>query len=229
MVKRHHQIDFAGGALVFPGGKVEAQDEHPSWLDLAPGLSDAERPLRVAAVREAFEECGVLLARDAAGVSCRPGADLDAAREALAGGAPFADLIAGLGLKLDPQALTPFARWITPEMMPKRFDTWFYLADAPADQLAACDGKETVDAEWIAPDEALRLAETGERTIIFPTRMNLQRLAQSGSVAEAKAASRARPLVTVTPFVEQRPGGPILILPEEAGYGRVEELLSSAT
>lgn len=230
MVKRHHQIDFAGGALVFPGGKVEAQDEAEAWSDLSPpGCDAAERPLRVAAIREAFEECGVLLARDAAGATLRPGADLDAARAALAGGVAFAGLAAGLGATLDLEALIPFARWITPEMMPKRFDTWFYLAEAPADQLAACDGTETVDAEWIAPAEALRLAELGQRRIIFPTRMNLQRLAESGSVAQAKAAARARPMSVVTPHVEQRPGGPMLVLPEEAGYGRVEEPLSSAT
>ena len=80
-------------------------------------------------------------------------------------------------------ALTVFARWITPPLTPKRFDTWFYAVNAPAEQLAACDGRETVDAEWIAPAEALRLAAAGERKVIFPTRMNLQLLAEASGRA----------------------------------------------
>ena len=88
---------------------------------------------------------------------------------------PFLGLVTETDVRLDLDALTVFARWVTPAMMHKRFDTWFYVAVAPADQLAVCDGWETVDAEWIAPSEALRLAELGERTVIFPTEMNLDR------------------------------------------------------
>jgi len=97
------------------------------------------------------------------------------------------------------------------------------IAHAPADQLALCDGWETVDAEWIAPAEALRLGEIGERTVIFPTRMNLQLLAEATSAADAIARATARPLVTVMPQVVERDGERCLIIPEDAGYGAVVE------
>ena len=84
-------------------------------------------------------------------------------------------------------------------MMPKRFDTWFFLAVAPPDQLAVCDGSETVEAEWIAPAEAIRLADLGQRKVIFPTRMNLQLLAEAAGAADAAARAAARTLVTVEP------------------------------
>jgi hypothetical protein len=128
-----------------------------------------------------------------------------------------------LDARLDLGALTVFARWITPSMMPKRFDTWFYAVKAPDDQLAACDGRETVDAEWIAPSEVLRLAQAGERKVIFPTRMNLQLLAEAGSADDAVARAAARTLVTVEPQLMAREAGRVLVLPPDAGYGAVEE------
>ena len=177
MVRRHHQIDFAGGALVFPGGKVEPHDGDP--VPGGDGMDTEERAARIAAVREAFEESGVLLAVDGEGAACRPGAQIEEARAKVAAGQPLGAVLAQAGLCVRLQALIPFARWIAPAIAPKRYDTRFYLAEAPADQIAACDGFEAVDAEWIAPAEALRLGETGERTVIFPTRMNLRRLAES--------------------------------------------------
>ena len=108
-------------------------------------------------------------------------------------------------------------------MTPKRFDTWFYVAHAPADQLAVCDGRETVDACWYAPNEALRAAERGMRKLVFPTRMNLQRLARAASATAAIDQARARPLVTVQPEIHEGPDGRRLVLPESAGYGAVSE------
>jgi hypothetical protein len=110
--------------------------------------------------------------------------------------------------------------------MRKRFDTWFYVAAAPADQLAQCDGWETVDAEWIEPREALRLAQTGARTVIFPTRMNLQLLAEAAGAEDAVVRARSRTLVTVEPRVVDTPDGPALAIPPDAGYGDVVEPLS---
>lgn len=231
MVKRHHQIDFASGALVFPGGKTEEHDRDEAWAEHCFGWDDVtpeERPLRISALREAFEESGVLAARTGEGGAWVVDPRAADAREAVAQGERlFLDLVVSLGLKLDLAAMALFARWITPAMMPKRFDTWFYVATAPADQLAKADGWETVDAEWIGPAEALRLAETGERKIIFPTRMNLQLLADSFSAEGAISAARARPQVVVEPRVEPRDGGPVLVIPEDAGYGAVTELLSA--
>lgn len=221
MVRRHHQIDFAGGALVFPGGKVEPEDR--VGASLHSDLEADDYAARVAAVREAFEESGVLLAVDGSGVQCRPGPKIAEARKRMVQGEGFAAVLASLDLQVQVAGLTPFARWIAPSVAPKRYDTWFYVAATPPDHLAACDGSETVDAEWIAPSEALRLGETGERTVIFPTRMNLRRLAESASTAEALKAAAARPRVTVEPRIERRGEGRVLILSEAMGYGAVEE------
>jgi hypothetical protein len=120
-----------------------------------------------------------------------------------------------------------FARWITPPLTPKRFDTWFYAVNAPAEQVAACDGRETVDAEWIAPAEALRLAAAGERKVIFPTRMNLQLLAEAANAQDAVDRAARRKLVTVQPQIVQRDSGRFLVLPPDAGYGAVAEPLEN--
>jgi len=128
---------------------------------------------------------------------------------------PFLDLVRELGVKLDLTALTTFARWITPDMMPKRFDTWFYLVRATGEQLAVCDGYETVDAEWIAPARALEMEKAGERTIIFPTRMNLKLLAEASSAQDAIDRADARTLVPVLPKVERREGGGVLVIPPD--------------
>jgi 8-oxo-dGTP pyrophosphatase MutT (NUDIX family) len=231
MVKRHHQIDFASGALVFPGGKIETGDHDPAWSEFTVGLEDApleSRAYRIAALREAFEESALLLAKRPDGEPWTANAEATDARHAVAKGElAFLDLIRQLDVRLDLQSLAAFARWIAPPIAPKRFDTHFFIAVAPKDQVAVCDGGETVDAEWIAPRTALDMAAAGERTIIFPTRMNLQLLAESADAASAVAAAEARVLVTVLPKLEHRASGPVLVLPPDAGYGRVEEPLSS--
>ncbi len=226
MVKRHHQIDFAGGALVFPGGKTHAGDHDPAWADhiASPDTGPEQRALRIAALREAYEETGILVARHAGGEHFQGSLAAAEARDEIATDSrSFLDLVASLELRLDLDAPAVFARWITPTMMPKRFDTWFYIAHAPADQLALCDGHETVDAEWVAPAEALLLGATGERTVIFPTRMNLKLLAEATSAADAIARAASRRLVTVTPRVVERDGGRALIIPDDAGYGVIVE------
>jgi 8-oxo-dGTP pyrophosphatase MutT (NUDIX family) len=233
MVKRHHQIDFASGALVFPGGKTHAGDHDPAWADHVVGwddFDDTQRGLRIAAIREVFEEAGILLAHRRNGEPIGGEACPMEVREAVDRGlTPFLDVVTGIDAKLDLGALTVFARWITPSMMPKRFDTWFYAVKAPDDQLAACDGRETVDAEWIAPAEVMRLAEAGDRKVIFPTRMNLQLLAEASSADDAVARSQGRTLVTVEPQVASRASGRVLVLPPDAGYGAVEEPLENVS
>ena len=231
MVKRHHQIDFASGALVFPGGKTHAGDDDPAWAGHVLGWDDfdaVQRGLRIAAIREVFEEAGILLARHTDGSAMGDDVAPMEIRNAVdAGATPFLDVVKDLDAKLDLHALTVFARWITPPLTPKRFDTWFYAAHAPADQLAACDGRETVDAEWIAPSEVLRLAAVGERKVIFPTRMNVQLLAEATSAEDCLARARARTLVTVLPQILTRDSGRVLVLPPDAGYGVVEEPLEN--
>jgi 8-oxo-dGTP pyrophosphatase MutT (NUDIX family) len=227
MVRRHHQIDFASGALVFPGGKTHNGDKDLAWEVYAEGWRDVEghkRELRIAAIREAYEESGVLLANHSDGRRFRGDERANAARESIAkDDRSFLDLVKELDVRLDLSALSVFARWITPPLTPKRFDTFFYVAAAPEDQLATCDGWETVDAEWIEPSEALRLGAAGERTIIFPTKMNLQLLAEASSTEDAVSRARARKLVTVLPKIVERDGRRKLEIPEDAGYGKVEE------
>jgi 8-oxo-dGTP pyrophosphatase MutT (NUDIX family) len=231
MVKRHHQIDFASGALVFPGGKTHQGDHDPAWAEHAAGWEAApadERALRIAAIREVYEEAGVLLARDPEGRVFQGDERMGPAREAVSKDErAFIDLVKELDVRIDLTALTVFARWITPAMMHKRFDTWFYLARANSEQLAVCDGWETVDAEWIAPAEAIRLAASGARTVIFPTRMNLQLLAEASSASDAIARANERDLVVVEPKVQAREGGSVLVIPTNAGYGDVVEPLAA--
>ncbi len=115
-------------------------------------------------------------------------------------------------------ALVPFAHWITPDFVPKRFDTHFFLAVAPADQALVHDGREAVDSVWISPQEAL--AEHGRRfKLLFPTHRNLWKLAAHRDAASALAAARATPVVTVQPEKVTVDGGPGLRIPAEAGYG----------
>ena len=233
MVKRHHQIDFAAGALVFPGGKTHDGDHDPAWEWRTLGWGESlpnKRALRVAAIREAYEETGILLARHPDQSPFRGSEAAGAARDEIAADKRSClDLVTELDLHLDLGALTVFARWITPAMMPKRFDTWFYVAAAPPDQLALCDGWETVDAEWVAPAEVLRLADAGERTVIFPTRMNVQLLAEAADSADAVTRAQARKLVTVEPAVTDTPAGRVLVIPADAGYGDVTEPLDRAS
>jgi len=226
VVERHHQIDFAGGATVFPGGKVEPGDADAGLAGRCGGsavLEPAALSFRVAAVREAFEECGVLLARRRGTHEVLTPAELfDLLKRYQADvrnhRVSMAELARDEDLELACDLLVPFAHWITPEGMPKRFDTHFFLAAAPPSQVAAHDGRESVGSAWIEPRRALEEAEAGTRTIIFPTRMNLARLARSRSVEEALAAARGAPVVTVLPRVERGPAGPVLHIPEEAGY-----------
>ncbi|MFZ5719593.1 MAG: NUDIX hydrolase [Pseudomonadota bacterium] len=226
MVKRHHQIDFASGALVFPGGKTHEGDHDPAWAEHSLGWEhfDAEqRGLRIAAIREAYEEAGILLAEGLDGSDFAEVCDPTLRSAVDRGEVHFLDVVRDLGVRLRLDALTVFSRWITPVMMPKRFDTWFYAVTAPPDQVAACDGRETVDAEWIAPSEVLRLADSGERTVIFPTRMNVKLLAEAESAEDTVARAQARTLIPVLPEVEKRGDARFLVIPPDAGYGPVAE------
>ena len=202
MVVRHHKIDFASGALVFPGGKVEPEDA--VWGD-----GDPERASRAAAIRETFEECGVLLARP------RGGGPLIATTQT----GDYKNVLDAHDLAPALDALTPFAHWITPPILPKRFDTRFYIVAAPDGQTAVHDGGEAVDSVWIPPAEAVAEAAEGRRTIVLATRLNLELLARSATAAEAIAASAARRIVTVEPRSAKTETGYRLTIPIEAGYG----------
>lgn len=230
MVQRHHQVDFASSALVFPGGKVDPADRDPALRARCAGgdgLDDEALAYRVAAVRETFEESGVLVARGrdeqclvpaarAAEIEARWRGPLNANQTTIGEIAAAEDLV----LALD--ALVLFAHWITPEFMPKRFDTHFYLVAVPHDQAAAHDGGESVDSLWIAPQRALDEAAAGRLSIIFPTRMQLAKLARASSVADALARARAARVVPVLPVAGRGAEGPVLRIPAEADYDLTE-------
>ena len=229
MIVRHQNSDVHGGALVFPGGRVDDED-YDLAADAAvfPPLAGVDinmAALRVAAVRETFEECGVLLARargDAALVSAQRLRDIEAAHRAPMSHKErtFGAILAAENLVIASETMVYFANWITPERSTKRFDTHFFLAAAPSDQVALHDGHEAVDSVWIAPATALERAKAGTYQLRFPTQMNLQKLGRHALPAAAMDAARASHVVTVMSKQEKTGDGRrMLRLPLEAGYG----------
>ena len=229
MVVRHQKSDVHAGALVFPGGRVDPEDyELASDASLFPpqqGMAASTAGLRVAAVRETFEECGVLLAR-ARGEEGLIGAarlrDIEAAhRAAMSRGArTFGTMLVQENLVLAPETMVYFANWITPERSTKRFDTHFFLAAAPSDQVALHDGYEAVESVWIAPEAALEGARAGTYQLRFPTQMNLQKLGRHARSSPAMEAARASRVVTVMTRQERTGNGTRLLrIPLEADYG----------
>lgn len=225
MVVRHHEIDFARGAAVFPGGKVSSADGDERWRTRCAGLAgldDEQRALRIAAVRETFEESGLLLARR--GGRLVDGNDRHAIRErwhtrVAADAKAFVDLAVEEDLEPALDLLLPFAHWVTPAVSPKRFDTHFFVAAAPPGQVAVHDGSEAVDSFWTPPSEALRQCELRERVIIYPTLCNLALLACSASAGEALAAAGARAIQRLQPTLARRADGKTIpMLPDDSGY-----------
>ena len=234
MVVRHHQIDFASGALVFPGGSVDA-DDHEVAKDSAlhgasGGLDAAALAFRVGAVRETFEECGILLARpkgsEALVTATRASEIEDKHRVALnKGERSFSEILKTEGVVPALDLLVPFAHWITPAGMPKRFDTHFYLAVAPADQLGAHDGSESVDSIWVRPGDAVEGAKSGKFKLVFATERNLIKLARHNTAAATLEAARTEGVVTVLPEVVRGEKSRQLKIPADAGYdGSVFEM-----
>jgi 8-oxo-dGTP pyrophosphatase MutT (NUDIX family) len=228
MVVRHHEIDFASGALVFPGGKVDPQDSAEAWTGFAPFAgTTSDRAYVVAAARETFEEAGLVLARrrGSQALICPDQAHRMAHEHRASlveNRATFLDIIRGEDLVLTTDLMVPFAHWITPEFAPKRFDTHFFLVAAPMDQAGSHDGSESVEGVWITPQQALLDTEAGKRTLVFATQMNLRKLARYRTVAETVAETRSAPIVTVMPRIERTASGRKLHIPAEAGYGGSE-------
>ena len=226
MVVRHHAIDAFSGALVFPGGKLEEADGDPQLRARCAGadkISAGELKFRIAGVREAFEECGILLARKRGQRNLIAAADLKGIEEKWRAKltkdeASIVDLVEAEDLEIATDLMTPFAHWITPIFAPKRFDTWFYLAEAPEDQLALHDGSESVDSVCIGAQAAIDEATAGKRTLVHATTKNLELLAEGGTVTGALSQASERKIVTVQPWVEQRDGKRFLHIPEGAGY-----------
>ncbi len=202
LLRRNLRSVFVAGAHVFPGGALDPGDRAPEMLDLVrgyePTTADAQLAMSgalgfwVAAIREAFEESGVLLTCDrATGRPVAPGVSdrLSPARPAIASGsASFAELLVSESLVLDAGRLRPFARWITPSPAPRRYDTWFFVAPAPSGHPYRHDADETVASEWVRPVDALARAGRDEMELISPTFRSLQALARFHDTAALLAA-----------------------------------------
>lgn len=216
MLERHARAVFAS-ALVFAGGAVDPDDASDAWLPLthgADGMTAGERAIRIAAVRETYEESALLLARTPDGSPVPQPAARDA---------PFRAVVAASGGRIALEDLVPFGHWITPAEEPRRFDTHFFLAAAPPGQDVVSDGGETIRFEWARPADVIARAAAGERAILFPTLMNLMRLAESGDTRTALETARRRAPFTVEPRVEVRDDGTrAIVIPAEAGYARTE-------
>jgi 8-oxo-dGTP pyrophosphatase MutT (NUDIX family) len=226
VMERTGHMAFAAGALVFPGGRIDADDHRTAEGlagTLAGGLADAAA--RIAAIRETIEETGI-----APALLPPPCPDVvRALRSGIVLEEPFAGLLARLGLAPDLGALTPFARWCPNFRETRRFDTLFYLAEAPANAAAPVVSEhEAVRAFWASAAEILAEIDAGGAHAIFPTRRNLERLARFGSIAEARADAARHPLSRITPWLEERDGGPHVCIPEGIGYPVTSEPLETA-
>lgn len=225
MVVRSKTMSFAGGMAVFPGGRVDDED-----YDLARALGSLsdidELAHRIAAVRETLEETGLVT-----GIAGEVDADrAREAREHLLETGEFAPVLERFGWKLDHEALVPFARWLPLGLAHSRiFDTRFYLADLGTGAVdIEVDATENTKLFWVSAKGALDMAERGEISLIFPTRRNLERLAQFPDFATAKSHAEATPIRVITPQVDTEGDQPVLRIPDDAGYPVTTEVLERA-
>ena len=204
LVKRSRTVDFMAGAHVFPGGRLDKADSSPSACALLSADVAALRErlgealpaahaagLFVAAIRETFEEAGLLLGSLAAGWG------MNDARHAVANGALFSTLVE----RLDALALVPWVRWVTPEISPKRFDARFFLARAPEGQEPRVDGYEATEGLWIAPQDALQRWEDGSMLLAPATAKSIEMLAAYRTVDAALVDAARRPPPVSMPVV----------------------------
>lgn len=234
LVQRNSKSRFAAGDHVFPGGKVEADDMPADAEQFCRGLTAAAAAARlggglsprealgsfVGAIREAFEEVGMLLACETDGrfVSFTPENQgrYDIYRAACQeDNTAFFDMLRAESLVLATDRLAYFAHWITPEESPTRFDTRFFAAAAPAGQVAAADGKEIVGTRWLTPDEAFAALQRKEISLRFPTIKNLQLLTGAATSADLVQGLGQRPVPTIRPRVLTIDGKPQPVIPPD--------------
>lgn len=220
VVERSARMAFAAGAIVFPGGRIDEADRN-----LAESMGRRGDAAKITAVRETIEETGVVPGLTG---SIDPALGLKF-QAALHEGNDFAELLDTHGLRLDLDALTPFARWMPAFKQPRKFDTLFFLAPAlPGNWLPRPQEGECVAAEWASPSELIRRIDQGEASAIFPTKRNLERLAQHHSFNDAMADACAHSLDTIIPWVEEIGGEPHVRIPEGRGYPVISEPLVTA-
>lgn len=235
MLRRNLNSDFVGGAYVFPGGAVDPDDRHANLEPVCEGRTDADASRRlgigsgglafwVAAIRESFEEAGVLLAYDLDGM-----VDLDDAasverwahhrQQVDTGQLTMIDLCRLEGLRLAVDGMHYFSHWITPEGAPRRYDTRFFLAAAPQNQTPLHDDHEVIANVWVRPEDGIARAESGELTMMPPTIASLRAVSRFATAAEALDAAREITHVPeVLPRVIAEGGGVRIVLPGDPSY-----------
>jgi len=219
LLRRTRESGFVPGAFVFPGGRVDDADGDPRLLERAAGLDGRTEPptaFWVAAVREAFEEAGVLLARDAEGRTV-PDAGRDARvaawREALlAERTSLCDVVHEEGLRLDFGDVVYSAHWITPVVEPRRYDTRFFLARLPDGCDVCIDEREMTDAVWLSPSDALERFRAGRLPMVFPTVSTVESLTPYRTVADALNAFRNRTVTPILPRLVRIPDGVTIVI-----------------
>ncbi|MGE4322589.1 MAG: NUDIX hydrolase [Sphingobium sp.] len=229
MMERASTMAFAAGALVFPGGALDDAD-HELGARWGGALDLEEAAARVAAIRETLEESGLGIGMTGPDAGAIDPAGLIEMRRGLASGAAFATLLEDQGVTLSLDRLVPFARW-HPGLgeKPRRiFDTRFYLTRAPEGQEASADSTENVRLLWSSAESTITRCDAGQGRIIFPTRRNLERLAQFADFAAMAAHAAAIPVEKVRPWIEDRDGVAHLCIPGHLGYPITSELLELA-
>jgi 8-oxo-dGTP pyrophosphatase MutT (NUDIX family) len=228
LLRRTKGMPFAGGMTAYPGGGVDPRDGDvevawfgPSPAEWATAFGCDERTARelvCAAVRETFEEAGVLLAGDPRGGAVVPdvsGDDWEEQRQALlTRDLSLTELLAGRGLALRSDLLRPFAHWITPPVEPRRYDTKFFAAALPPGQHARDVSGEADEASWLPPDRALAEMTAGTRPMLPPTIHTLGQLSPFADVTAALAGSPPEPLQPISPSFEDTPDGRWAVLPD---------------
>ena len=238
LVRRSDSIAFMGGAHVFPGGRVDAADQIANIAASSDGMAAAAARMpdvapevavahHVAALRELFEEAGVLLARPLTAMP--PGRLDDYRRDLLAGTTAFADIIRREHLRLALDDLAYFAHWVTPEIETRRFDTRFFLARAPEGQTPVHDEGETSHSEWLAPLAAIEHCRAGRISLPPPTWTTLSMLAKFDSIDALFAWARGKPIPRVQPRFEKHGERTLLFYPGDPNYPPVEGFEASET
>ncbi len=213
MVKRSTTMAFAAGAVVFPGGRVDP-DDYLVARQHAPDLAEADGAARVAALRETLEETGL-----AVGWPALLEDDVAEVRQALLAGTLLSDILAARGDRIALASLVPFARWCPNFKEARTFDTRFYAVAAPPhSHELTVEEAEHSHIFWASAAEALAMADRGEVSVIFPTRRNLERIAQTADFAGFARHSDAFPVELITPWIEDRDGQAFLCIPGHLGY-----------
>jgi len=222
MVQRARAMRFAGGAAVFPGGRIDAADRELA-AELSPEADQAIAAGRIAAIRETLEETGLAIALSAP-VSAEEAAQ---ARAMLLAEGKLAPVLAAFGWTLEPERLTLYAHWCP--QSDGAFDTHFFVTDLGTGTVdIAIDATENTRLFWTSAAHALEMADAGEISVIFPTRRNLERLAQFATFDEALAQIARHPVRRIWADIIERDGESWLEIPDGHGYPVLGQPLSTA-